>query len=383
MTHFNLNSRNLQIDFMRGIAILLVLFHHFSLSYHLSESALNKVFSVSFIKSVVSNGNYGVTMFFVISGFLITSTSLERYQSLGKINIFGFYLFRFARIMPCLVLAILLITVLNFFDIPIFTNKPNSTSFFIGILSVLTFWHNVLMAKAGWFNYCLNTFWSLSVEEVFYIAFPVICLLFKKIRFIIPFWISFIIIAPLYRNYYSDNEIIAVYSYFSCFDAIAMGCCTAIIARRIQLSGLIRRFLQVGAVILLITTYFYSSIIENLTFGFSFIAIGTSILLVTSQSKEVERNHSSNSIINSIGWFGKNSYELYLFHIIVLAIMKTLCKPEFLGDYSKLVWFTLFLGISAFVSGGIEKYYSKPFNKTLREVFIGIRQQKPILPVAL
>jgi peptidoglycan/LPS O-acetylase OafA/YrhL len=97
------NFRNQKIDFLRGIAIIAVLILHFNLSYHIGESALNKIFSVDFIKTIASNGNYGVTMFFVISGFLITSTSLERYGSLGKIDIIGFYIFRFARIMPCLV----------------------------------------------------------------------------------------------------------------------------------------------------------------------------------------------------------------------------------------------------------------------------------------
>lgn len=373
----NLSSRNLQIDFMRGIAILLVLFHHFSLTYHLSESALNKVFSSDFIKATLNNGNYGVTMFFVISGFLITSTTIERYKTLGKIDLIGFYIFRFARIMPCLLLAIFLITLFNFCHIKIFTNNSDSSSFFIGILSVLTFWHNVLMEKAGWFNYCLNTFWSLSVEEVFYLTFPIACLLFKKMRFIIPVWLAFILIAPIYRSYYSENEILAVYGYLSCFDAIAMGCCAAIITKKIQLSDRVKTLLQYSASILLISTYFYSGIMENIAFGFSLIAISTSILLISSLTKPTHQNHSI--VGKSICWFGKNSYEFYLFHIIVLAFMKAYYKPDLFGDYSKLAWLLVFLGISALVAGSIERYYSQPLNKKLRKFLFQFRQQKPEL----
>src|SRR5260221_113591 len=117
------NYRNQQIDLLRGAAILVVLIMHFHFSYHLDQSALSNIFSVNFIKSVVSNGNYGVTLFFVISGFLITTTSLARYEVLSKIDIINFYIFRFARIMPCLILVLSLIALFNFLHIPIFENK--------------------------------------------------------------------------------------------------------------------------------------------------------------------------------------------------------------------------------------------------------------------
>ena len=372
MTSINLHIRNAHIDFMRGIAILLVLFHHFNLSYLLSQSALNKVFSTDFINAVANNGNYGVTMFFVISGFLITSTTIERYKALGTMDPFGFYIFRFARIMPCLVLAIALITLFNFCGLAIFKNNANSTtSYFISIISVLTFWHNVLMQKAGWFNYCLNTFWSLSVEEVFYFSFPFICLLFKKTRFIIPLWLVFIIIAPIYRHYNSADEIASVYGYLSCFDAIAMGCCAAVIAPKIKLSVLSKSVFQWLAAATLITVYFYSGIMENIAFGFSLVAVSTGVLLITFQT-----DTPVNSLMRRIGWFGKNSYELYLFHIIVLALMKTIYKPQMLNDYTKLIWLVLFIFLSSLIAGAIEKFYSRPLNTKIRRFLLNFRYQK-------
>ncbi len=232
------NFRNKRIDFLRGIAILAVLVLHFNLSYHLDQSALTNIFSVNFLKTLTSNGNYGVTMFFVISGFLITSMSIKRYNELGKIGLREFYIFRFSRIIPCLLLAIIIISFFKLINIPIFQNNPHTTSFFLAILSVLTFWHNYLMSKAGYFNYCLNIYWSLSVEEIFYVAFPIICIISKKLRFILPIWLCLIIAAPIYRSFYTQNEIIALYGYFSCFDAIAIGCCAAVIAKNIHFKGL-------------------------------------------------------------------------------------------------------------------------------------------------
>src|SRR3990167_4251330 len=369
------NSRNQKIDFLRGIAIIAVLILHFNLSYHIGESALNKIFSVDFIKTIASNGNYGVTMFFVISGFLITSTSLERYGSLGKIDIIGFYIFRFSRIMPCLVLVLTLIVAFSFAQITIFKNDPNTTTLFLAVLSVLTFWHNFLMEKIGYFNYCLNIFWSLSVEEIFYIAFPLLCLSFKKTKLIIPFLATLIIISPIYRSFHTDNEIVALYGYLSCFDAIAIGCCSAFIARKIQLVGLLESSIRYSAWLLIITVYLYSGVMENVVIGVSLIALGTAILLITTSQKKLASGNSNKTLDSVVCWFGKNSYELYLFHIIVLALMKEIIRPESLGDHTKLLWMATFITLSAMVSGAIAKYYSQPLNKKLREFFFSLRQR--------
>ena len=96
---FQLNIRNARIDLLRGIAILLVLILHFNLAYHLNSSALANIFPENLLNQLTENGNYGVTIFFAISGFLITSTSLRRFGSLNNISFARFYRLRFARIM--------------------------------------------------------------------------------------------------------------------------------------------------------------------------------------------------------------------------------------------------------------------------------------------
>lgn len=366
--------RNFKIDFLRGVAILTVLFLHFHISYHLDQSALNSIFSTKFINAFAGNGNYGVTIFFVISGFLITSTSLERYGSLRNVDAVSFYIYRFARIVPCLLLVLGLITLFYFLHIPIFQNKTNSTSFGLGIFSVLTFWHNVLMQKIGYFNYCLNIYWSLSVEEIFYLVFPLLCLLLKKTRYIILFLITLIIISPIYRNHFADNEIIALYGYLSCFDAIAIGCIAAILAKKIQINEWLRKIFFYGASLLIIGVYFYSGIMENVVFGVSLMALGAAIFLI-SVSNEKNKN-ASGLFSRMICWFGKNSYELYLFHIVVLALMKELIKADALGNFTKLAWLALFLGVSVLVAGFISKFYSEPMNKKIRNFLFANQKEK-------
>jgi peptidoglycan/LPS O-acetylase OafA/YrhL len=236
------------------------------------------------------------------------------------------------------------------------------------------------MEKIGYFNYCLNILWSLSVEEVFYIAFPIVCLFFKKMRFIIPFWIALIIIAPIYRSFHAHNEIIAVYGYFSCFDAIALGCCAAIVAPKIRLCGWLSNIVEYSAWSLLVVVYLQGGIMQNVVVGFSLIALSTAILLLVANQDRPQRNNSFNPLTNVVCWFGKNSYELYLFHIIVLALMKEIYDVSALGDYSKILWLGVFLITSSIVAGNISRFYSIPMNKKLRDFLSSLRLQKAVRP---
>jgi peptidoglycan/LPS O-acetylase OafA/YrhL len=88
--------RSARVDLLRGVAIFLVLLLNISLTYDLT-----------------GNGNYGVTIFFVISGYLITSNNLQRYQCLRQVRLRQFYAFRFSRIIPLLILALRIIVTLG------------------------------------------------------------------------------------------------------------------------------------------------------------------------------------------------------------------------------------------------------------------------------
>jgi peptidoglycan/LPS O-acetylase OafA/YrhL len=378
--------RNQHIDILRGIAILLVLVLHFHLAYHIDHSAFTKIFSRGFITALAQNGNYGVTMFFVISGFLITSNSLMRYEKLANLDLLGFYILRFARIMPCLLLVLLMILLFNFTPLTIFKNNPHSTSLALAFFSILTFWHNVLMVKFGWFNYCLNIYWSLSVEEVFYFAFPLLCLFLKRTRLMIIFWMVLIIVAPIYRSFYVDNEIVAMCGYFSCFDAIAIGCCTAVIINSTKFKQflccfkdwnlrkkiLVTNIIKYAATLMLMAVYFYTNIANDMIVGFSLMAIGTAILLAIGANQEDLRClKNTNKLTKIICWFGRNSYELYLFHIIMLAVMRSLYGEDALGDYGKILWMTIFFLASVLLAGTIAKLYSQPMNKKLRQMLFG------------
>lgn len=360
-----LKKRSDGVDLLRGIAILLVLILHFHLTYRLNITPFDVNWLSDAIKAVSRNGNYGVTMFFAVSGFLITSTSIKRFGSLGTIRPATFYRFRAARILPCLVLVLTVIVVLGSLAMRSFVNKPDTASVFVSVLSVLTFWHNVLMAKVGYFNYAMNILWSLSVEEVFYLSFPILCLLLKRRRYILLFLCLPIVIAPIYRSMHADDEIIALYGYLSCFDAIALGCCVALlpavaIARRWSLA------IQLAAGMAIAVTYLCGPIMHNVVWGVSVVAFCTAILLYCFKNGVPGKAAPSPFLSRFIRWFGQRSYELYLFHIIVLGILREYVTRENVDIAAKPLWLIFFLCMSALVAQLVFTYYSEPLNAAFR-----------------
>ncbi|WP_258001175.1 hypothetical protein [Janthinobacterium sp. ROICE36] len=102
-------------------------------------------------------------------------------------------------------LALSLIVLLGVLNVPFFANsdggKDLSASYFvIAIASVLTFWHNVLMQSAGYFNYCLNVYWSLSVEEMFYQLLPLSCRFLRQRLWIMLLCGAAIVAGHVYRS---------------------------------------------------------------------------------------------------------------------------------------------------------------------------------------
>ncbi len=152
----SIGRRNARIDVIRGVSILLVLFHHFNIAYRLNDTFLAQVFGWDAVRAVARNGNYGVTMFFVISGYLITLNAGRRWSGLEGINARAFYRLRIARIVPCLVLLLGTVNLLALAGVAIFQNHaPGGTavSFWLVNLASLTFWMNVLIGMHGWVNY--------------------------------------------------------------------------------------------------------------------------------------------------------------------------------------------------------------------------------------
>lgn len=360
--------RNSRIDLLRGLSIGAVLLLHFSLTYRLSDSALSLLLPASWIRAVVINGNYGVTVFFVVSGFLITSNNLARYGRLSETRLRQFYAWRFSRIVPPLILALIVIVTLAAMKVPSFADSGDTqltepVLFALAIGSVITFWHNILMQHVGYFNYCLNIYWSLSVEEVFYLAFPVACVLLKRNGLIAGLCAVFIIAGPIYRAIHRDDELYFMYGYLACFDAIAFGCLAALVSRKLVVGEFAGRSIRFAAGVGLVIFYL-AGIDGHEVFGFSLIALCSALLLLGAFGSGQKKSIRPPTRI--LCWFGRHSYELYLFHIIVLAAMRDIVPKESLPPILKLPLLALFVLMSALLAGAVARFYAEPLNRRLR-----------------
>ncbi len=158
-----------EIDGLRTIAVLVVIIYHVEVFFG----------NVQLLKG----GFFGVDVFFVISGFLITSIIMGEYYRTGKFSITNFYERRARRILPALFLVILV-------SLPLAWNlllPSQLVDYAKSILSTLAFGSNfywdVTLQEYGAESALIKPFlhtWTLAVEEQYYIAFPLILLAIYK-----------------------------------------------------------------------------------------------------------------------------------------------------------------------------------------------------------
>ncbi|MCJ0829937.1 acyltransferase [Acinetobacter sp. NIPH1876] len=361
------------IDSLRCISIFLVLLHHFNIPYKLFDTSINfQVFGEDITTLFARNGNYGVTMFFVISGYLITSHTIKRWGALNQINTRDFYISRFARIMPTLILLICLVNFLAAFELkPFMTQAPNGIVVAQSTvnLAALTFWMNILIIENGWVNYALGVLWSLSVEEVFYLLFPLTALLFKKKPYFLFVCFALIVFAPYFRYlHYGEESGAYLYHYFSSFDGIVFGCIAALIAPQLKFQAKTWLVLKYIAIATMFIIYFSAPIKQNCVWGISLFALATATLILANIANEHAITQTQR--FKWLQEIGKNSYEIYLFHLIILGTFKLFYTPALTEGNIKLVllliYFLLAIGLGTFIA----RYFSNPLNRAIRQRWI-------------
>ncbi|OBY72682.1 acyltransferase family protein [Acinetobacter gyllenbergii] len=366
-------NRHHSIDSLRFISICLVLLHHFNIPYKLFDTSINfQILGENITTLFARNGNYGVTMFFVISGYLITSHTIKRWGALNQINTRDFYISRFARIMPTLILLICLVNLLGAFELkPFMTQAPNGIMLAQSTvnLAALTFWMNILIIENGWVNYALGVLWSLSVEEVFYLLFPLTALLFKKKNYFLFACVALIVFAPYFRYlHYAEESGAYLYHYFSSFDGIAFGCIAALIAPQLKFQAKTWLALKYIAIATMFIIYFSAPIKQNCVWGISLFALATATLILANIANEHAITQTQR--FKWLQEIGKNSYEIYLFHLIILGTFKLFYTPALTEGNIKLVllliYFLLAIGLGAFIA----RYFSNPLNRAIRQRWI-------------
>jgi peptidoglycan/LPS O-acetylase OafA/YrhL len=342
------------IDGLRCISIISVIFYHLEL--------IN-----------VDGGFLGVDIFFAISGYLITKILIE-----NNFNFLNFYKNRIRRILPALVFMLLIITPIFYFIENDYLNLKEISK---SVISVIFFYSNFYYKlRTDYFDDqiyskpLLHT-WSLSIEEQFYIFFPIfllICITFFKKKiiniFLLIIFVNIIFVqigGNINLNYpYIDEKITffnqsVFFDFFSplsriwefLFGSIAYLYREAINIKKNNIKSLIiifGYFLIFYSVIYFDNNMFYPNILTLIPI------LGTLIVIILENKKSLTFKIITNKIILKIGLM---SYSLYIWHFPILAISKYY-NYEFLDSfYGKVLLLIVFI-ITSFIS---YKFIEKPF----------------------
>lgn len=355
---FQIAHRNDVIDLIRGLSILSVILLHCKI--HLPVDQF--FFSILWVKWLLSSGYYGVMSFFVVSGFLITSTCIRKWENLQSINIGQFYLLRFSRIIPCLVMLCTVLSMLHLIGVKGFIIQ-NATLQQV-LFSALTFQINWLEAKVGYLPANWDILWSLSVEEVFYLFFPLLCLALREQKHLMFVMFALIVLGPLARTQFTDNEIWSDHSYFSCMDGIAIGCLAAMFADKVKSIQLSRSLFVLGILLFGFIFFFRKKAfdvgITSLGLNVTLLGIGIAMIILSTQQINLKW-------FRLVRWFGRNSYEIYLTHSFVVLLGASLLYDSNQPTWLIAIEYLIIVLSSGFLAQFIATYYSEPLNHYLRK----------------
>lgn len=367
-------KRNIGIDVLRGLSILAVILLHLNIHFGFSNTFLKEVLPTKLFSLLFWSGFYGVVVFFTLSGYLITSSILNKWGTLSTIDIKRFYWLRFSRIIPLLVVLLLVLSILHLAEIEGFVINPEQTSLSRAIFSALTFHINWLEIQVGYLPANWDILWSISIEETFYLFFPIICLFLKKEWQFAIVLVLFLIVSPWARTQLYEGNELADKNHLAFLDSIALGCMAAIISKKLTFpSWLTRTFLIIGwfSVILIFVfrSLVYKSGIINLGLNITILSFGVSLILLWMHEKHHTGTAKSRTVYNWLIPMGRYSYEIYLTHMFVVLLASSIFN-SFSLDENWLIPFSLLTISFSYLLGKIVFiYFSEPVNSWLRKKY--------------
>lgn len=349
---------------IRGLAALAVIWHHIEL-YKFREG-IPSLYDFPYVRNPIHRlGENGVLLFFSLSGFLITFLLLKELESLGKINFKKFYIRRILRIWPLYYLSV----IIGFALLPaIYSLSPSffaSQGYAREIIHHLVYEWNLLLYLFMLSNICLGLYpvfgasqnWSVSVEEQFYVIWPLLISIFKKQ---LPYFLLItVILLPLTRTWILGNltneQFPWLRSFFFTFqiDFMAMGGLTAYLYHRFPKA--IEKWvgtIWVPIICILIGGY-YLYFPEGIRI---FKSLAFSGLLISAVVWKIR--------IPILDHVGQVSYGLYMLHpvpiLLTITVLENLrLSPETIHYLS----YPIILGLSYGVSRISYRYFEQPFLK--------------------
>lgn len=320
------------LDGLRAISVLIVVIAH-----------------LGFEKLVP--GGFGVTVFFFVSGFLITRILVgEQNKAVGSIDLRGFYIRRFLRLMPALLVFIAGSTAL----IAPFGMTPNISEIFAAVFYVM----NYYVAVGQNFGFVpigvpMGHLWSLAVEEHFYLIFPAaLAFLGKTHASRLRMIVGAIVLSALWRlvviQYLGGSSNYTYHATECRIESIAWGCLLAIMldgapkenARVRVLVGWHCVALAIGA--LLFSFVFRDELFRG-TWRYSLQGAALFVLILNLYTLRGARFALDILEIKPLQWIGRLSYSLYLWHWPMVWIAHKIEGKEVGGDV--LLTFPALIGV--------------------------------------
>ena len=366
------------VDVLRGLSILAVVLLHIWIRFRGVDIALGKDWS-RYGQRLFRNGGNGVTVFFAVSGFLITLTSLRRFGSLDRLKPGVFYRIRFARIMPLLLLLLMVLSVFHLAHVDGYVIDEKHFTLSRALLAALTFHLNWLEAsRDAWLPAVWTVLWSLSIEEMFYLFFPLVSVaLFRGGRFGRAVWIllalALVAVGPWARVVWPQTDLQAENSYLAGMANIALGCLTALTVNELSTRSL-RRSVLLGVEVCGWLGLVLIAIWPNWRVMRVLGKSGTDDTLVALVACLVMfgvalRGEHGGRWCAPLRWMGRHSYELYLAHEFVVIAGIELFVRWFGKDAPRGVLAIFVVGIvlaTLPLGWALARYFSEPMNRWLR-----------------
>jgi peptidoglycan/LPS O-acetylase OafA/YrhL len=359
------------VDCLRALAIVYVLLNHVNMRLFLAQIPYTQGLPRQLVTALVWQGQAGVQIFFAVSGFLITATAMRRWGKLADVSIREFYGMRLARIAPLLLTLLVVLSALHLAQAPDFIVSKDVGGLRGALAAALTLRVGLLEATKGYLPGSWDILWSLSVEELFYLCFPVACRWLGRGQGLVGLLLVLVVLGPFARTVLTHgNEVWYEYSYLGGMDAIAMGCLTAMVVARRRLSrGLLRGLCGVGLALMVFRLCFWREVarlgLERLGLGMTLLAVGTCMVIAAAAGTQWRAPRWLRPLLA----YGRRSYEIYLTHMfVVFAGFGLFLK---LGGAVRMapVLFVGVIVVAGVLGEVVGRFYSEPANLWLRARF--------------
>ena len=349
------------IDFLRGIAILLVIINHIPhTDYILNES------TPFIIKKILLAGTYGVQLFYIVSAFTLCNSLEHR----NEINYKNFYIRRIFRVVPLFYLGIIIYYLYYYFrssDLLDFQNFYTLNNLILNLFFINNFIPPSISFIPGGE--------TITTELNFYLIFPFLFyylikkkILFISIIFIIPIMLILNLICYKFFNFYDSGQIGFYRTIYVQLFVFLLGFLFYYLVKQKNFKKAILVNKKYFIIIILIFIFvILNNKINPEYFYFKNLIIISFILLFFSYLIFLKKNFLKNYYLYKlICNFGKVSYSMYIFHWIILDIIAYIINSNIIFKNSFLNLLTIIL------SGILATYFIALISYRFENFFINV-----------